>query len=156
VTVGVGVDDGVSVGRGDTLGVGVGEISPVLVGVGVGVSVSTRVAVGVEVGVIVTVTVIVDVSVGVGVSVSAGIAVFVGVEVGGNHGSHSFCPAMMMLLTRQLACLIASTVVRWRCAREYRVSPRRTVYRCQPDGGTQGVGITVLVGVTPGGGTQIT
>jgi hypothetical protein len=43
--------------------------------------------------------------------VKVGVTVGHGVAVTGKHGSHSLCPATMMLLVRQLACLMTSTVV---------------------------------------------
>ena len=77
-------------------------------GLGAGVSVGVGAPVGVKDGV----------DVGTSVGVKVGVIVGGGVGVTGRHGSQSFCPAMIVLLAKQLARLIANTVVRQLSASE--------------------------------------
>jgi hypothetical protein len=150
----VGVADGVG---GSSVGVLVGVavgVSPVGVRVGVAVGVSVNVGSGVDVSVGIPVIVGVGVSVGVGVGVAKSVGVNVGngvgvrVDVGGTTmagGKKMRCPATILSSTIQLARRIASTVVPYRCARLYRVSPRLTSTSIHHTGGPQrgnaGVGV---------------
>jgi len=84
------------------------------------------------------------VNVGIGVRVDVGGTTIVG-------GKKMRCPATILSPTIQFAQRIASTVVPYRCARLYRVSPRFTSTSTHHVGGPQRGGASVGVANASGG-----
>jgi hypothetical protein len=108
-----GVDVAAAIGKEVEVAFGEGEI------VGLGEFVSVGRGVGVEDGV----------AEGKGVKVLRGV---VAVVIGGKYRKR---PAKIVVFSRQFPCIISRTVVRWRRAREPKVSPCLTIYRAQVRGG---------------------
>lgn len=125
VAGGVPVIVGVLVGTAvpaDGVEVAVGAIVPSVVADGIGDGSPVGVMVGVAIGVIV-----------------GGMSVGGGGTVAGSGGRKRLRPAKILVSDRQLACMMAKTVVPCRRARLPKVSPGRTIYVTHHCGGPQGV-----------------